>query len=303
MFETLTVKLNNGLSMPVVGIGCWMGASGIDAVMVKKALEMGYRHIDTVGNEESVGMAIRESGVPREEIFITTKLNLQDHGRVSDALDDSLKKLGLDYIDLYLMHWPQAIKNDKVIPPSESPTILETWRDMEKLVDSGRAKSIGVSNFSEKTLGPLLEQARILPVTNQVEMHPLLPQHELLAYHKARNIVITAYAPVAKNLFSDDPDLLRVAAAHGISGPQVMLSWGIQRGTVVIPKTSREERVKENISLVTLTDEEMSIIDKLHEKPGMHRSACGFHAADGTVFGWTYEQLGWNMTTGGFVPQ
>ncbi|KAJ6582269.1 Aldo/keto reductase [Mycena capillaripes] len=305
----MALKLNNGLFMPSVGVGCWMGlgvASADCYAMVKEALKIGYRHIDTAsnyGNEESVGLAIRESGVPREDLFITTKLDQCDHGRVSDALNESLAKLGVNYIDLYLIHWPQAVISGKVLQPSESPTIGDTWGDMEKLLDSGRVRSIGVSNFSEKTLTILLENARIVPAVNQVEMHPLLPQHSLLAFCRARGIILTAYSPVGKNKFSSDPDVVRIADAHGVTGPQVILSWGVQRGTSIIPKTSNHERLRENMTLIYLSVEEMLVLDRLHEKPGMHRSICGFHSSDlgGSCFGWTYEQLGWSMVEGGVM--
>ncbi|KAJ6576704.1 Aldo/keto reductase [Mycena vulgaris] len=305
----MALKLNNGLFMPSVGVGCWMGlgvASADCYAMVKEALKIGYRHIDTAsnyGNEESVGLAIRESGVPREDLFITTKLDQCDHGRVSEALNESLAKLGVNYIDLYLIHWPQAVISGRVLQPSESPTIGDTWRDMEKLLDSGRVRSIGVSNFSEKTLMILLENARIVPAVNQVEMHPLLPQHSLLAFCRARGIILTAYSPVGKNKFSSDPDVVRIAVAHGVTGPQVILSWGVQRGTSVIPKTSNHERLRENMTLIYLSVEEMLVLDRLHEKPGMHRSVCGFHSSDlgGSCFGWTYEQLGWSMVEGGVM--
>ncbi|KAJ7204671.1 Aldo/keto reductase [Mycena pura] len=323
----MALKLNNGLFMPSVGVGCWMGlgvASADCYAMVKEALKIGYRHIDTVQifsicNEESVGLAIRESGVPREDLFITTKLDQCDHGRVSDALNESLAKLGVNYIDLYLIHWPQAVISGsspsdapcwfsylspgRVLQPSESPTIGDTWRDMEKLLDSGRVRSIGVSNFSEKTLTILLENARIVPAVNQVEIHPLLPQHSLLAFCQARGIILTAYSPVGKNKFSSDPDVVRIADAHGVTGPQVILSWGVQRGTTVIPKTSNHERLRENITLIHLSVEEMLVLNRLHEKPGMHRSICGFHSSDlgGSCFGWTYEQLGWSMVEGGVM--
>ncbi|KAJ7668657.1 Aldo/keto reductase [Mycena polygramma] len=304
----MTLKLNNGLSMPSVGVGCWMGLgvpSGDCYAMCKEALKIGYRHVDTAttGNEESVGLAIHESGVPREELFITTKLDQCDHGRVEDALHDSLAKLRVDYIDLFLMHWPQAVIAGRVLQPSESPTFVDTWKDMEKLLDSGRVRSIGVSNFSEKTLSLLLDNARIVPAVNQVEMHPLLPQHSLLAFCRARGIVLTAYSPVGKNKFSSDPDVVRIANVRGITGPQVILSWGVQRGTSVIPKTANHARLRENTTLVDLSVEEMAVLDTLHRKPGMHRSVCGFHSSDlgGSCFGWTYEQLGWSMTEGGVM--
>ncbi|KAJ7838723.1 Aldo/keto reductase [Mycena olivaceomarginata] len=211
--------------MPSVGVGCWMGL---------EALKIGYRHIDTQLRYTFCCGSCNEEFV---DLFIATKLDQCDHGRVSDALNESLAKLG------------------KSPTPSESPTIGDTWRDMEKLLDS-------------------------VPAINQVEMHPLLPQHSLLAFCRARGIILTAYSPVGKNKFSSDPDVVRIADAHGVTGPQVILSWGVQRGTSVIPKTSNHERLRENMTLIYLSVEEMLVLDRLHEKPGMHRSICGFHSSD-----------------------
>lgn len=298
--------------MPAVGVGCWMGRVGEGehvVQMIKDALEIGYRHIDTAamyGDEESVGRAIRESGVPREEIFITTKLAGHDHSRVSAALDRSLQKLDVEYVDLYLMHWPQALRESgEAIPPEESPTFVETWTDMEKLLDSGKARSIGVSNFSIKNLTVLLEHARIIPVVNQIEAHPCLPEHSLLSFCNAHKILVTAYSPVGKNKLADNEDLITVARSKGVTVAQVLLSWGVQRGTAVIPKTENKKRLKENISLIELMPDDMHTLDKLHEKPGMHHSVCGFHSPElgGSCFGWTYEQLGWDMILGGIVKR
>ncbi|KAK2464143.1 hypothetical protein APHAL10511_003836 [Amanita phalloides] len=305
-----TFKLNDGNTIPALGVGCWMGRVGEGehvVNMVRKALEIGYRHIDTAanyGNEESVGRAIKESGVLRGDIFITTKLAGEDHGRVAHALDSSLHKLGVGYVDLYLMHWPQALKdNGEAFAPHESPTFVETWLEMENLVTSGKVKSIGVSNFSAKTLTELLSHSRIVPAVNQIEAHPCLPQHDLVRFCKDRGILVTAYSPVGKNKFWDLKPLTDIARRKDASTTQVLLGWGVQRGTIVIPKTKREARLRENISLVSLTDEEMRVLDAIHKAPDMHRSVCGFHSPEmgGSCFGWTYEQLGWNMVAGGIV--
>ncbi|KAH9838083.1 Aldo/keto reductase [Rhodofomes roseus] len=307
--ERLT--LNNGTSIPAVGVGCWMGVCGEGeqvTEMVKTALELGYRHVDTAanyGNEQSVGRALEESHVPRHDIFLTTKLDQSDHGRVEEAFALSLTKLGVDYVDLYLMHWPMAYdKSGNTLQPEESPTFIETWREMEKLVADGRARTIGVSNFSIKTLTELLAHTSIVPAINQVELHPCLPQHELLNFCSERGILLTAYSPVGKAKFADDPSITSIAAAHGrgVTNAQVLLSWGVQRGTAVIPKTVHAERLKENIQLVQLSAAEMETLDRFHQKPGMHRSVCGFHSAEfgGSCWGWTYEQLGWAMAMGGF---
>ncbi|KAJ8507792.1 hypothetical protein ONZ45_g9871 [Pleurotus djamor] len=290
---------------------CWMGQVGESEVvtkMVLSALEIGYRHIDTAsnyGDEESVGKALASSGIPRNEIFLTTKLAGEDHGRVAPAIEESLRKLGTDYVDLFLVHWPQALTSTgEALQPEESPTLQETWSEMEKLLKSGKAKSIGVSNFSIKLLDQLLKFARITPAVNQVEMHPCLPQHSLLQYCKDHQIVVTAYSPVAKNKLADNETLVGIAKKHESTVAQVLLSWGVQRSTVVIPKSTDYGRLKENITLVTLTPDEVSIIDTLHKDPGMHHSVCGFHsdALGGSCFGWSYNQLGWDMVMGGVVP-
>ncbi|KIJ34294.1 hypothetical protein M422DRAFT_213220 [Sphaerobolus stellatus SS14] len=303
-------ELNSGANMPAIGIGCWMGRVGEGdhvSQMIKRALELGYRHIDTAanyGNEESVGKGLRNAAVPRKEIFLTTKLAGEDHGRVEAALDISLQKLGEEYVDLYLMHWPQALHpTGEALRPEESPTFIETWRAMEGLLDTGKVKSIGVSNFSIKTLAVLLQHARVVPAINQVEAHPCLPQNDLLAFCLSRGILLTAYSPVGKFKYASDPTVVDIARNNGCTEAQVLLSWGVQRGTVVIPKTEKEERLKENLKVVRLTSVQMHSLDALHRKPGMHRSVCGFHSAElgGSCFGWTYEQLGWNMSVGGVV--
>ncbi|ESK91347.1 aado keto reductase [Moniliophthora roreri MCA 2997] len=212
-----TLTLNNGQKIPAIGMGCWIGSPGGGKRVYDycaKAISVGYRHFDTAasyGNEEAVGQAIRDSGIQREEFFVTTKL--ADHFHVKEAFEESLKNLGLDYIDLYLMHWPQAITNIHVkpggdnkpdylladaLPPEDGPTFIETWLAMEKLVGTGKVKSVGVSNFSIKNLEILLPHCTITPTTNQVEAHPYLPNHELKSYCEAKGILLTAYSPLGK---------------------------------------------------------------------------------------------------------
>ncbi|OBZ69929.1 Glycerol 2-dehydrogenase (NADP(+)) [Grifola frondosa] len=309
--------LNDGHKMPSVGMGCWMGTPGGGETvenMCKNALNCGYRHLDTAygyGNEEHVGKAIRESGIPREEIFLTTKLPNQHHHKVRESFEESLKNLGVDYVDLYLMHWPHAYGEDgKTIPYGEKPTFIETWKEMEKLVDTNKVRSIGVSNFSIKLLNELLPHCTIVPAINQVELHPCLPSFELKEYCDKKGILLTAYSPLGrpkeyngKPVFMTDPDVVRIAAQHGATPAQVALSWGVQRGTAVIPKSESPERMRTNITLLKLSDEDMRALDQIHTKPGMHRSLLLYHnyTDDGLIFGWTYEQLGWPMEKGGIV--
>ncbi|KLO17099.1 Aldo/keto reductase [Schizopora paradoxa] len=312
---TLTNGVAKGstVKLPSIGIGCWMGMpGGAERVelMVKMALKNGYRHIDTAsgyGNEEHVGKAIRESGIPREEIFVTTKLGWAAHGDVAGGFEASLKALDIGYVDLYLMHWPQGSAADgKFIPPEQSPTFVETWREMVKLLDAGKCKAIGVSNFSIKNLDILLANTEVVPAANQIEVNPCLPQFELVEYCEKRGIHITAYSPLGQPtdsrptpFFSDD-SILQIAKKHGVSVGQVLISWVVERGISTVPKSEKEERVKQNITLIKLDSEDTKVLNEYHKKPGMHKSLLSYHV-NGTVFGWTYEQLGWNMHGDGLV--
>ncbi|KAI0339204.1 Aldo/keto reductase [Trametopsis cervina] len=308
-----TFTLNDGSKVPAFGLGCWMGpeAKPDEAYEVcLTALKAGYRHIDTAagyGNEEAVGRAIRDSGIPRAEIFVTTKLANADHHRVAEAFETSFKKLNIEYVDLYLVHWPQAVKGNsgtlagEVLPENVSPTFVETWKDMEKLPGTGKVRSIGVSNFSVKNLEILLPHATIKPVVNQIEYHPCLPQFELHEYHKAQDILITAYSPLGQGdprALKDD-DIVKIAESRSATPAQVILSWIVQRGIIAIAKSAQEERLKQNITLIQLTEQEIQSINDIHKKPGMHRSLVRYHREGGKVFGWTYEQLGWNFSEGG----
>ncbi|KAF9447820.1 Aldo/keto reductase [Macrolepiota fuliginosa MF-IS2] len=269
-------RLNNGDVIPAIGVGCWMGKQGEgDHVisMVKTALVLGYRHIDTVSDEASVGQGIRESGVPRSELYITTKLASEDHWDPMSALETSLAKLGLDYVDLYLMHWPMALRADgSAVQPNETPTYIETWHAMQEVLKTGKTRAIGVSNLSQRLLSDLLAHPKttIVPAVNQVEAHPCLPQHELRKFCRDKGILL-----------------------------------GVQRGTAVVPKSVREERLIQNSSVIELSQDDMQLLDRLHLKQGMHRSVCGFHSLEsgGSCFGWTYEQLGWGFCSGGIMRQ
>ncbi|THU85055.1 aado/keto reductase [Dendrothele bispora CBS 962.96] len=312
-------NLNDGTKMPSVGLGCWMGSVGDNEEvyqMCKKAIEVGYRHFDTVslvGNEKQVGRAIRDSGIPRNEFYVVTKLPNSHHHLVKEAFDQSLGDLNCEYIDLYLMHWPQAYPpgepfwSQTALPPDEKPTLIDCWKDMEKLLETGKVKTLGVSNFSIKILERLLPHCTVVPAVNQIECHPCLPEHELKAYCETKNILLTAWSPLGKPGHGQEISLLSdktvksIADKHGADVSQVLLSWGVQRKTVVIPKTVNETRMKTNISLINLDKADMDALDQLHQQPGMHRALSRIHMPDGKVFGWTYEQLGWNMTTGGIV--
>ncbi|GLB37387.1 putative aado keto reductase [Lyophyllum shimeji] len=303
--------LNNGVKIPAIGLGCWMGAvGGGERVynMCLTALKVGYRHFDTAslyGNEKQVGDAIRASGIPRNEIFITTKLpiNWKD---VRESFDESLKELDCGYIDLYLIHWPQRTivseGGTRTLKLGEQPDFIHAWKEMEKLLETGKVKAIGVSNFSVRTLTELLPHCNVIPATNQVEMHPCLPQVELKQFCEEKGILLTAYSPLGRSTtFFTEPSVEAVADALSVSPAQVILSWAVQRGTIVVPKSEDEGRMSANLKVVRLSDDHMRAIDAIHSQPGMHKSLLKYHAPDGTVFGWTYEELGWNMTTGGIV--
>ncbi|KAK7057506.1 Aldo-keto reductase [Favolaschia claudopus] len=320
--EIPSFALNNGSKIPSVGMGCYMGGGDFTDKQVydmcQKAIKAGYRHFDTAtgyGNEQQVGNAIRDSGLPRSDFYVTTKLANGDHHRVHDAFEESFGKLDLEYIDLYLLHWPQASAGDvdfsqinatnMALPPDEHPTFVETYKEMEKLLNTERVRAIGVSNFSIKTLDELLSQCTVIPVVNQVELHPCYPQEDLQAYCEAKSILLTAYSPLgrSKTFFPDQSLFRHLAEKYNVTAAQIVLSWGVQRGTAVIPKSEDETRMLANISLVKLSVEDMQEISAFHVLPGMHRSLVEFHADDGSVYGWTYEWLGWNMSKGGIVVQ
>ncbi|KAH0579830.1 hypothetical protein H2248_002658 [Termitomyces sp. 'cryptogamus'] len=309
--STRTVfHMNNGAMINAVGVGSWMGRQGEGrhvTNMVKTALKLGYRHIDTAanyGDEASVGQGIHESGVPREELFITTKS--EDHWDPMSALETSLGKLELEYVDMYLMHWPMALRADgSALQPDESPTFLETWHLMQEVLKTGKTKAIGVSNFSLKHLSSLLSHpaTTVVPAVNQVEAHPCLPQHELLRFCRDKGILLVAYSPLGKHKFALDLDIQKIAHRLNVTPAQVVLSWGVQRGTPVIPKSEHEDRLAVNLSIIELSNDDMEVLDRLHLKPGMHRSVCGFHSPElgGSCFGWSYQQLGWNFGQGGIM--
>ncbi len=256
-----TTKLSNGVEMPWFGLGVYKVEEGDQVVnSVKWAIEAGYRSIDTAAlyqNEEGVGQAIKESGVLREELFITTKVWNSDQGydTTLQAFEKSLSKLGLDYVDLYLVHWPVKGK------------YKDTWRALEKLHEDGKVRAIGVSNFQIHHLEDLLADAKVRPVVNQVELHPLLSQVELRNYCKEQGIQIEAWAPLAQGRLLDNPTLQAIADKHGKSIAQVLLRWDIQSGIVTIPKSIKKERIVQNADIYDfeLSVEEMKQIDDLNE--------------------------------------
>ncbi|KAF5384528.1 hypothetical protein D9757_006468 [Collybiopsis confluens] len=317
-----TFQLNDGTKMPAIGMGCWMGVPISESdervhEMCVNAIKAGYRHFDTaaryaqvlrLGSESQIGRAVRNSGLPRNEFYITTKLANPFHSRVKEAFEGSLETLDCEYIDLYLIHWPQAGKpecgedawGDAVFRPNESPTFIETWKDMEQLLQDGRVKSIGLSNFSIKNLEILLPHCTTFPVTNQVELHPFLPQHELKTYCDSKGILLTAYSPLGQPAGPDQPTSLfnnstitSLANKLHVDVAQVLLSWGVQRRTAVIPKTVNPARMERNISLIHLSPEEMKSLDDLHLQPNMHKSLFQSSVVvNRKLLGWTLDELG-----------
>ncbi len=240
MDQSSAVTLNNGVAMPWLGLGVWKSAPGTETEQaVRWALETGYRHIDTAAlyeNESDVGKALRGSGVPRESVFITTKVWNSDQGYANTmkAFDESMRKLGLDVVDLYLVHWPIKGK------------FPETWKALEKLYADGKVRAIGVSNFLIHHLEELLAASSVTPAVNQVEFHPLLVQKELLDFDAARGIRHEAWAPLTRGRIFVNPVLLSLAEKYGKTPAQIVLRCDIQLGVVTIPKSVRRERIVEN---------------------------------------------------------
>jgi methylglyoxal/glyoxal reductase len=271
--EKLTVNskvtLNNGVQMPVIGLGTYKAPEGEEVIHeVTWALHSGYRLIDTAKvykNEEGVGKAIKESGIPREEIFVTTKLWNPDQGYESGlkAIDESLSKLGLGYVDLYLVHWPTADPDAKKSIDRREVT----WRAMEEIYKSGKAKAIGVSNYTIRHLEEMKKYATIFPTVNQVEFHPYLFQKELLDYCKANNIVLEAYRPLTNGKRIENEVLDNIAKKYGKTNAQILIRWSLEHGCVPLPKSVHKERVEENINVFNfeLSEEDMKAIDALNE--------------------------------------
>ena len=260
--------LNDGNKLPIIGFGTYKSTEqeGIDAVQF--ALQNGYRLIDTAAfyfNEEAVGKGIKASGIPREEIVVTTKLWRECLGYESTKkeLEKSLKKLDLDYIDLYLIHWPANARNYDNWQKANA----DSWRAMEELKAEGKIKSIGVSNFWQEHLEALFQTAKVKPAVNQIEFHPGYWQPELTAFCKKHNIVAEAWSPLARGRVFDNETLKQIAQNHNQSVAKVCLHWVTQHDVVVIPKSTTHERILDNMDVFgfELTPEEISLIDNLPE--------------------------------------
>jgi 2,5-diketo-D-gluconate reductase A len=261
MTRVPTIELNNGVTVPQLGFGVFLVPPGETRASVATALEAGYRHVDTAKvyeNEAEVGAAIAQSGIARDELFVTTKLWNADQGRDATlrAIDGSLERLGLDHVDLYLIHWP--------VPSADR--FVETWKALEEIAADGRARAIGVSNFQPAHLDRLAAETGTVPAVNQVELHPHLAQTALREYHAAHGIVTEAWSPLARGGdVLTDATVGRIAAAHGRTPAQVVLRWHLQLGNVVIPKSVTPSRIAENIAVFDfrLSDDEVAAISAL----------------------------------------
>ncbi|MFI7048503.1 aldo/keto reductase [Streptosporangium sandarakinum] len=252
-----TVTLNNGVQIPQLGFGVFQIPDDQTTSAVAAALQAGYRSIDTAaiyGNEAGVGRALAASGLPREELFVTTKLWNADQGYDATlaAFDASLAKLGLDHLDLYLIHWPTPARD----------LYLDSWRAIERLIQEGRVRAAGVSNFQPVHLKRLLDNSALVPAVNQVELHPGLQQAALRAFHAEHDIATEAWSPLAQGAVLDDPAITAIAERTGKSPAQVVLRWHLRLGNIVIPKSVTPTRIRQNLDVFDfqLTDEDMAAI-------------------------------------------
>ena len=254
-----TVRLNNGIHIPYLGLGVYLAPDGEEVIRaIKWAMEFGYRHIDTASfyrNEEGVGQAVRESGIDRSDIFVTSKVWNDDQGydRTLRAFDATMDRLGFDYLDLYLVHWPVKGK------------YKETWRALEEIYQSGRVRAIGVSNFLKHHLDDLLQSANVIPTINQVEFHPYLVQQPLVDYCHAHEVQFQAWSPLMRGKIFELPLMKEMAEKYNRTIAQVVLRWNLQKGVVTIPKSTKQHRIIENGQLFDfeISKEDVGRIDGL----------------------------------------
>ena len=257
---TATTELHNGVRMPLFGLGTYKTKDGDEVIRaVRAALDAGYRSIDTASfydNERGVGDAIRKSGIPREDLFVATKLWNTEHGHdnACRAFDESRTRLGLDYIDLYMIHWPVQ------------GMFVETWGAMEEICAKGHVRAIGVSNFTIRHMDELAGAGMAKPAVNQFELHPRLVQEDLIRYCAGRDIKVESWAPLMRGRLNDDPRILDIALKYGKTPPQVLLRWGLQRGFIVIPKSVNPARIVENSQVFDffLSKDEMASINAMN---------------------------------------
>lgn len=273
MSLTDTYTLADGKKIPKVGFGTWQTPDGdVAESSVMAALKAGYRHIDTAaiyGNEESVGRGIAKSGVARDELFVTTKLWNSNHSYelARKAIDESLQRLGLDHVDLYLIHWP----NPKEFRDHWQEANAQTWRAMEEAVEAGKIRSLGVSNFRSHHLDALLQSAKIKPVVNQIFLNPSDQQEEVVAYNQQHDILSEAYSPLGTGKIFTIPELKEIAAKYEKTVAQIVLHWSLQHGFLPLPKSVHEDRIIENTQIFDfeLSSTDMAAIDALKGKAGV----------------------------------
>jgi 2,5-diketo-D-gluconate reductase A len=259
------ISLNDGRTIPALGFGVFQIPAEDTASIVGEAIGVGYRHIDTAWgyfNEEGVGQAIRESGLDRDEFFVTTKVwnSYQGRDKTLESFDRSLDTLGLDVLDLLLIHWPAPANG----------LYVETWETFVELREGGRVRSIGVSNFEPAHIGRIVEATGVVPALNQIELHPWFQQRTLRSFHELHGIVTEAWSPIARGRVADEPTIVAIAETHGRTPAQVTLRWELQHGIVVIPKTVTSERIASNFAVFDfeLTGDEMATIDALDSPDG-----------------------------------
>ncbi|WVW81122.1 hypothetical protein I302_103113 [Kwoniella bestiolae CBS 10118] len=271
--------LNTGAQIPAVGLGTWKSEPGEVTKAVAYALKDGYRHIDAAliyGNENEVGQGIKDSGVPREEIFITSKLWNTHQPNVAEGLQKTLDALGTDYLDLYLIHWPvRLVPNEShdLLPvnPDGSRSVdrlwdqSETWRQMEEVYKSGKVKAIGVANWSIPYLEELKKTWTVVPAVNQVELHPFLPQHALKKYCEDLGILLEAYSPLGSTgaPIMSDSEIVEIANKNNVSPATILISYHVNKGTVVLPKSVSEKRITDNRKVIKLSEEDIAKLDAL----------------------------------------
>lgn len=286
-----TITLNDGNKIPQIGLGTWLSKPGEVANAVEVAIKAGYRHLDLAKiyqNQAEVGSALKKvipSVVKRSELFITSKLwnNAHRAENVAAAYQETLDELGLEYLDLYLIHWPVAfVPGTELVPKTQDGkqavldqqvSIVETWKAMIQLQKSGKVKSIGVSNFTIDHLEAIINATGVVPAVNQIEAHPLLPQDDLVAYAAKKNIHLTAYSPLGNNLSGktkivDYPQVSQVAKKYNADPAQVLIAWGVKRGYSVIPKSVTESRIKSNFDQLDLQDQDYQTVTSLVNELG-----------------------------------